>query len=70
MDIHIFGKFSSAVLLEEEKFKEMCLLNGVATLFQISRAVMVSFTSQTGNTPIIIPLTNINSSLKTENQKP
>jgi len=68
MNVYILGKFSSTSL-GEEKFREMCYLNGIATLFQISRAVIVSFTSQTGNTPIIIPLTNIASSIDIEKKK-
>lgn len=66
-DINIYGKFSSSTL-EKDKFDQYCRLSGVATLFQIARAVIISFTSQTGNTPIIIPLTNISSSQQTMNE--
>ncbi|MCL4408336.1 MAG: hypothetical protein M1542_08270 [Thermotogae bacterium] len=66
--VNIFGKFSSSDL-GKDKFDQYCRLSGVATLFQIARAVVISFTSQTGNTPIIIPLTNISSSQQTTNEK-
>jgi len=66
--VNIFGKFSSSNL-EKDKFNQYCRLNGVATLFQIARALIISFTSQTGNIPIIIPLTNIIASQEITNQK-
>lgn len=59
--INILGKFS-AIDMNKSTFENFCRINGVASLFQIARAIIASFTSQTGNMPILIPLINVTSS--------
>ena len=52
-----FGIESS--LLTEDKFLEMLEVNGLITLSQISRAYILSVTSQAGIPPVRVPMINI-----------
>jgi len=52
------GIFSSEKL-EEKEFVRLCATSGVANLIIVARSIIISFTSQTGNKPIIMPLINL-----------
>ena len=55
----ISGLFGADASLNKEEFLKFCTTSGVANLIMISRSIIISFTSQTGNKPIILPLINL-----------
>ncbi|QTA38522.1 protein-export chaperone SecB [Thermosipho ferrireducens] len=55
----ISGLFSASTEINEEEFLKLCSTSGFANLIMISRSVIISFTSQTGNKPIVLPLINL-----------
>ncbi len=55
--------------LSEEKFKELAPGVGVSNLLAIARSVILSFTSQTGNPPVMMPILNVKESLKIANSE-
>lgn len=76
LSIVIEGMFSTDKI-EEDKFKELIMSNGIVNLITILRSFIASFSSQVGNvSPIIMPLINVQLSinkdeenLKRENQQ-
>ena len=67
------GAFRSETLSKED-FKDMVEVNGLITLSHISRAYIISSTSQAGiNPPVRVPMVNINKLIeqkKKELQRP
>jgi preprotein translocase subunit SecB len=55
----ISGIFTADKTLTDEKFVHLCSTSGVANLLMIVRSLIISFTSQSGNKPIIMPLINL-----------
>lgn len=64
LDATIKGRFEAPEIMEENTFKNFCMISGTATLIPLLRATIMSFTSQAGmNPPIRIPLINVPQSL-------
>lgn len=61
IDLIMEGVFEGIIAkLSKDKFIEMLELNGIVTLSQISRAYLVSVTSQSGiNPPVKLPMINV-----------
>jgi len=55
----ISGIFAADKMISEEDFMKLCSTSGVANLLMILRSIIISFTSQTGNKPIIMPFINL-----------
>ena len=64
----ILGLFVSEKL-SQENIIHFCATSGVANLLSIVRSIVISFTSQTGNKPIIMPLINLLQTYKKNIQK-
>ena len=58
----------NADILDENLFAEYLQVNGITTLSQLSRSILISMTSNFGMTmPVILPMINVHQLLKSKN---
>lgn len=62
MSVTIEGKFSTDTM-DIDSFLKTTLVSGMATLVTLLRSFVASFTSQTGYSPIILPLINVQATI-------
>ncbi|SHH27655.1 protein-export chaperone SecB [Thermosipho atlanticus] len=65
----ITGLFAGSTKLNEKDFLSLCATSGFANLIMITRSVIISFTSQSGNIPVIMPLINLLKTYEQNSQK-
>ena len=60
VDLTLEGCFNSDKELSEEKFRSMLEINGLSTLYSISRSILISITSQTfAQGAVVLPMINV-----------
>lgn len=60
IDMVLEGAFSSPLAMDEEKFRELVLINGAAALFSVGRAKVENISSMVfANGKLVLPFVNI-----------
>jgi len=70
LELSLEGYFiSDSLEIDEELFEKTCKIAGINTLIPLARALILSFTSQAGMTPLKLPMINVQEFLKDFKEK-